>query len=588
MNRRYLNLCLWGVAFGAAFALSHVPHVSSLSTVFDDGRGAGFVVGTPGLAALPSWVFRYAWLLAAALCFAPVAAPVGRGALRLAALCRRELDDWWVAGILGVAAAVAAACLAYFSLAGEGHTWQEREYEFQARILATGRVTASAPPTDELVTPGGRGRDNFLVGANEGVRDGKWFTVSMPAWPLLLAAGTALGRAWLVNAVVAFFTALALFGYGRRVVGADAALVGVFLYALSPFVAFTNASFFAEPTFLLFLVLFLWAYDAGREAGKASLEVVAGILLVLTFGTRGYAALAALPAAALLFYGVARKEVAGPALSYFALGLAVAAAPLIYYNYLTTGDPLTFPASYALYAHAGFSLSSLSPRLIYSTAGWLWFLATDLMGWPLISFVPALVPLFLKKLPPRARPAYLVAAATLVLHALSYGDGVYYGALPAALLGGGLGLTLLPSWLKNKWNVARGTTAAATLLAVAAATGPYFVALEPVHRNHWAFPGGVKPWVSRQLDLALEEWNVKEALIFVAPAERCAGPPPNDGALKNAIIYAHDCGSRNAAFAALFMPRPYLLCDYREFEKTGVIHLLELEPDRRAAERRIE
>ncbi|MEE9456013.1 MAG: glycosyltransferase family 39 protein, partial [bacterium] len=341
MNRKNLKLYLWGVAFVAVFALSHAAHLSDVVTVFDGGRGAGFILGAPGQTpAPPSWVFRYGWLLAAALCFAPAAAPLGRAALRFVAYCRREVGDWWVAGILGVAAAVAAACFAHLSLGGEGHTWEEREYEFQARTFA---------------------------------------------------AGTALGRPWLVNPIIAFFTALALYGYGRRVVGVDAALVGVSLYAVSPFAAFNNASLFAEPAFLLFLILFLWAFDAAREPGKSRLMAVAGALLVVAFAVRDYAALAALPAVALLFYDVARKKTSGYALSYFALGVALAAAPLLYYNYATSGAPFAFPRSYALHTRSGISLPYLSPYLIYFTTRRLWVFATDLMGWPLISFVPALV-----------------------------------------------------------------------------------------------------------------------------------------------------------------------------------------------------
>jgi hypothetical protein len=592
VSRKNLRLYLWGAAFAASFALSHAPYVREVFALFDGGRGGGFILGAPGLPALPpSWVFRYALLLAAALCFAPAAAPLGRAALRFAELCRRELGDWWVAGILGVAAAIAGACFAHFSLDGEGHGWEEREYEFQARIFASGQLAAPAPPTDVYVGDDDTSA-NFVVGPDEAVHDGKWFTIFAPAWPLLLAAGAALGRPWLVNPVVAFFTALALYGYGRRVVGDGAALVGVLLYALSPFVTFNNASLFAEPAFLLFLVLFLWAFDAGREARKPQLQVVAGALLVATFAIRDYAALAALPAVAVLFYDVARKRVRGDALSYFALGVALAAAPLLYYNHATTGGAFIFPRAYARHATFGLSLPSLSPYLLYFTTRRLWVFATDLLGWPLISFAPALLPFFWKSLPRRARLLYAVAAATLLLYFLpraggiEYGARFYYGALPAALLGGGVGLTLLPDWLKEKWRSARGTAAAAVLLAVAVATVPYFAALEPVYRNHWGFAEGGRPWVSPELASALEDWNVKEAIIFVAPEERCGGPPPNDAAMKNPIIFARDRGRRNAAFAALFPPRPYLRCDYRQFERTGVIRVLELEADREAAERR--
>ncbi len=594
MNRKNLKLYLWGAACVAVFALSHTAFLRELFAIFDGGRGAGFILGAPGQTpAPPSWVFRYGWLLAGALCFAPAAAPLGRAALRFAAYCRRELGDWWVAGILGVGAAAAAACFAHGALGGEGHTWEEREYEFQARVFAAGRLTATAPPTDAYVADEGRSA-NFLVGPNEAARDGKWFTIFVPAWPLLLAVGTALGRPWLVNPALAFFTALALYGYGRRVVGAGTALVGVLLYAVSPFAAFNNASLSAEPAFLLFLVLFLWAFDAAREPGKSSLMAAAGALLVAAFAVRDYAALAALPALALLFHDVARKRTSGRALSYFVLGVALAAAPLLYYNYATSGAPFAFPRSHALHTRFGVSLPFLSPYLVYFTTRRLWVFATDLLGWPLVSLAPALVPLLLKKIPPRARLAYAVAAATLLLYVLPYARGIhygarfYYGALPAALLGGGLGLTLLPDWLKDKWRFARGTAAAAVLLAVAVATVPYVVALAPAYGDAWAFPDGKRPWASRRLAWALEEWNVKEAIIFVAPEERCGGPPPNDAALKSPIIYARHRGPRNAAFAALFMPRPYLLCDYREFEKTGVIRVLELEPERDAAERSTE
>jgi len=590
VSRNNIKLYPWGAAFAAVFALSHAPPLARALAVFDGGRGAGALLTAPGLAAVPpSWVFRYAWLLAAALCFAPALAPVGRAALRFVALCRRELGDWWVAGMLGVAAAVAAACFAYFSLGGEGHSWEERELAFQGRIFAAGRLAAPAPATDEYVTADGSGADNFVVGANEGVRGGRWFTIFVPAWPLLLAAGTALGRPWLVNPVIGLLTAFALFGYGRRLFGADAALAGVFLYALSPFAAFNNASFFAEPTFLLFLVLFLWAFDAAREAGGPRAYALAGALLVVVFAVRDYAALAAgLVTAGVLVRDVAEKKTTGRRLGHFALGAAVAAAPLLLYNYATAGYLFRFPRSFAMHTRAGISLPFLSPYLITFTARRLWVFATDLMGWPLVSFVPALIPILLKKFPARARGPYLVAAATLALYVLPYARGVnygarfYYGALPAALLGGGLGLTLLPSWLKGKWGFARGTAAAAVLLAVAAGTVPYVVAVEYVYRNHWGFGEGKPAWVTPALERALDEWRVHEALIFVAPPERCEGPPPNDAELKNKIIYARDRGERNAAFAALFPPRPYLLCDYREFETTGVIRVLELEPAPRA------
>jgi hypothetical protein len=556
MTPRKLKLLLAALAGAALFALSHFGPLAEIVTLFDEGRGAGAALVGAGAAALPpSWVFRYGCLVAGALALAPLVPALGRAALQAAAFVRRRLGDWWVVGLVGLASAVASAALAHFSLGGEGHTWEERELQFQARIIASGHLTAAAPPT-EAADP------TFLVGPEEGLREGRWFTIFPPVGPALLAVGEALGRPGLVNAALGLLTAFVLFGWGRRLVGDDVALVATFLYAASPFVLFTNASFQVQPAFLLFLLLFMWAGEEALRTGEAGAAVLAGVLLAAAFGARPYASLAAaIPAVGVVLYRTRRGPGRRPPLPYFAAGLAAGALALLAYNYATTGAPFRFPWAYGGNRVLGVPVPNLSPALILLTTRRLWTLATDLHGWPLLSLLPALAPLWLKKVPPALR-----------------GAASYYGLLPAAFLGGAYGLTLLPEWLRGKWGFPAGTTAAAVVLAVAAGTAPYLASVEPIYRHYWGFAEGKRPWVTKQLEAALEEWHVTEAVIFVAPEERCGGPPPNDAALKNRIIYARDRGERNEAFAAHFPPRPYLLCDYREFERTGVLRVLKLEP----------
>jgi len=580
MTPRKSKLLLAAFAGGALFALSHFGPLAQIVTLFDGGRGAGAVLRGPDAAAVPpSWVLRYGCLLAGALALAPLVPALGRGALNVAAFVRRKLGDWWVVGLLGLASALASATLGHFSLGGEGHTWEERELQFQARVVASGHLTAAVPPTE---TSGAA----FLVGPEEGLRGNRWFTILPPVAPAILAAGEALGKPGLVNAALGWLTAFALFGWGRRLVGADVALAATFLYAASPFVLFTNASFQAQPAFLLLLLLFMSAGEEALRTADAGAAVLAGVLLAALFGTQAYASLAAtIPAIAVVAYRT-RRGPGRPPLPYLAAGFAAGALALLTYNYATTGAPLRFPWAYGENRILGVPVPGLSPTLMLFTTRRLWTLATDLHGWPLLSLLPALAPLGLKKVPPALRFSYAVAAFTLLLFLLPrlpgipYGAASYYGVLPAAFLGGAYGLTLLAEWLRGKWGFPTGTTAAAVVLALAAGTAPYLASVEPVYRHYWGFPEGKKPWVTPQLEAALEEWQVWEAIIFVAPEERCGGPPPNDASLTNRIIYARDRGERNEAFAAHFPPRPYLLCDYREFERTGVLRVLELEPPR--------
>ncbi len=421
------------------------------------------------------------------------------------------------------------------------------------------------------------------MGINEGVRDGKWFTIYLPIWPLVLAAGEISGHPWLVNPVIGVLTTFVIYGFGRRLFGADAALLSAVLYAFSPFIIFNNASFFSEPLFLLLLLLFLWAYITARDGGSRGAAVAAGVLLPLAFGAREYSTFAAaLPLLAVWAAEAARRKPAKIPFSFFALGAGLGAVPLLSYNVVTSGTILQFPRFYALKTHFGLSLPFVSGDMLFFTTRRLWVLATDFLGWPLLSLLPALLPLFIRKVPAPARTLYAVALSTFILFILphhkgiNYGARYYYGALPAALLVGGYGLTLLPGWLKEKWSLPAGSAAAAVILAFIVTTPAYIAAAAPIYKDYWGFPEGKKPWVTPQLEQALAAYGVWQGIVFIAPPSRCEGPAPNDVDLKNNLIFARDRGPRNAAFAALWLPRPHLLVDYREFEETGVIHALEL------------
>ena len=344
---------------------------------------------------------------------------------------------------------------------------------------------------------------------------------------------------------------------------------------------FNNASFFSEPVFLLLALLFLWAMDLGKERGTFAPNAAAGFLAALAFGAREYSALAVLlPAGIWWVTDVIRGRRRPVTLAYLALGAACGAAPLLLYNAAVTGAPLRFPRVYTSKVHLGLDAEFVRHYMAYITTRRLWVFVTDVAGWPLVSLMPALLPLFFRDLPRTVRLLYFVGLLAVLQFVvgqhlgLDYGARYYYPALPAVFLGGAWGWMTLARRLAAPGRWPPGTAAAAGVLLVAGATVPYFVALEPVYRDRWAFPDNARPWVTPELAHALAVLNVRDALVFVSPPERCDGPPPNDAELRHRLLFARDRGPRNREFAQLYPRARYLRCSYGLFEQTGYLEEL--------------
>jgi hypothetical protein len=581
VSKRAYGLAVVAAAAALYFGLSFTPPLARLFAAADPTH----LLTPPGaVVAPPSWVARFATLGVALAAAALLAAPLGGVILRAVRWARRELGDWGIVVALGGASALASAAFGHFVLGPGGRSWEERELYFQARLFAAGRLTATLP-TNELIPTPDMAR-YFVVGEHEAVRGAKWFTPFEPVWAAALAAGTALKKPALVNPLLGFITAFVLFGYGRRVFGADAALAAVLLYALSPLVAFTAASAFPEPLWLLLLLLFLWLWDVGVTGGRKVAYAAAAFCLALACGTsRELATLAfILPLAAWPAYEAARRGKMDPAIYPLALGFACGLVPLLVYNAATSGAALSFPWLHDWKWYFGFDAPFRPADLALVAVRRLWALATDVQGWPLFSLALALVPLVATRLPRAARHLYLGALGTVVLLALphaagtAYGARAYYGVLPAAFLLGGWGLTLLGGLVGPGGKPWRNVVTAAVAFATLGLTVPYVATLAPRYAAYWDTPDGRQPWLTPQLKKALADYDVWDGIVFVAPPARCTGPPPNDLAPTGSVIFARDRGDADVGFATLFSPRTYLRCDYDRFERTGELDVLNLRP----------
>lgn len=150
---------------------------------------------------------------------------------------------WFWASIAVLLSGLIAARVYGFSPITNG---DEDAYAFQARLFATGRLSATPPPVPEAFTALARV-----------IHDGRWFAMAFPGHPLILAPGAALGRPWLSVAVVSFCSVLAIAAVGRRLLGPTGGGLAAALAALSPHVLYMQGSLLSQPSFALALLVLI-------------------------------------------------------------------------------------------------------------------------------------------------------------------------------------------------------------------------------------------------------------------------------------------------------------------------------------------
>jgi dolichyl-phosphate-mannose-protein mannosyltransferase len=195
-----------------------------------------------------------------------------------------------VAGV--TAAAVFATCaLVSSQVLGRAVTCDdEHVYRLIAQTLRTGSLTSPSPGADLQFF-----REQFVL-LTETARYGKYPI----GHPLLLAIGQALGADWLVVPATTGMLALVVHAIGRVTAGSTAALVAVALFALSPQVLLTGATYLSQPPAALLTagaVACLLAAER-RAPGSSRWIVAAGVLLGYSFLVRPLPTVLFVPVAA--------------------------------------------------------------------------------------------------------------------------------------------------------------------------------------------------------------------------------------------------------------------------------------------------
>lgn len=337
---------------------------------------------------------------------------------------------------------LASLALGAFAFEHLPHVEDEVAYLFQARTFAGGALSVPAPP--DAAVPG---LDYYLLE----VRNGRWFSTSVPGWPLALAPFVALGLPWLLNPILAGISVLLAYDIAQRKIGRDQADLVALMMASSPWLLAAAASLMPH-TLTLTLMLFAWwmvlrARDvARREVRRLAL---AGLAMGWIFMTR--------PLDGLVIGGLTGLWVlAGPGgtlrrAAVFAAGCVATGGLLLVHNAQMTGSPFTLALSAYLDGHWGVGANAygFGPE-IGPPGGWqmldLWeghgpleallntinliaSLQFDLLGWSVGSL--ALVFAFFlwqgQKLAFDWVMVAVVAAVVLVMALYWFADSYYFG-----------------------------------------------------------------------------------------------------------------------------------------------------------------
>ncbi|MFP4056839.1 MAG: glycosyltransferase family 39 protein [Candidatus Brocadiia bacterium] len=528
---------------------------------------------------------QFLWLSA-------LVALVGAGSLVRCWPCRvgeavvravRRVPPWAIALAAGVALACGAAVYAKAVLGGEPSYPDAAIYHFQAKTLASGRLTSPLLGAREFFDPSAC---PFPSGTPFAFAEGRWFGVGLPFAPLCYAAGVAAGVPWVVGPLLGGAVVLAAYFLAREVFGRGAAAPAAALAAVSPWLVLMSAEYLTHVPGALVGTLFVVAALRAMDRSSWRAALVAGLCLGLLAATRPVTAvgLCAPTAVAWVVWLARRRGEAWRPTVAFAAALAVPLAGILAYNAGTTGSPTTFG-----YQLAVEDWQMLPPSLLRE--GWEWRPALGLanlaqmlrgldrgsMRWPVPWLGAALGALILWG-PPRAtrrRAWVLVLALTPLSLALAYvrwsrapeglgGPRYVFEALPVAVvLGAGALVTVRERLLAGGAGAERASAVLLLGLGFCAVYGVAGTAVWELPRYRAAAKENAAMFE------AMERQAEPPAVVFfpVGESDRHTAKfyllvGRNDPGLSGPIVYARDLGPRNRLLAKELPDRNYYRWDH--------------------------
>ncbi len=423
----------------------------------------------------------------------------------------------------------------------------------------------------------------FFNVVHVGNRDGKWFSVYPPGWPLIWALGLNWNMVDWLNPAMTVLALSLIFLSGRRLFGTLAAGAGLGLTAFSPFFIFTGASYYSHATCLLMMAAFLYFFlrwqDAASERGRMLWASLAAAACGYGLMTR-YLTMAAFAAPFWIYHYLPlfRRKRVWKKSDWMAPAISLVFILLIFYlNYAVTGKPFKAPNKYdKSWERLGFHRGDYTP-----VDGIVFFLARFfyLMDW----FAPGLVVLFLAGFFMK-RPGevvlsklnrwvfFYIAGAYFFYFSWGgnqYGPRYYWEGFP--WLGLALGDTLRRLWLSKNDALKKFT---AGLVAASLAAGGYAFwkqteYVETYSRERKALYTAAEKTLHQPSIVFIHGFLGDRLVISEEDAVR------NSPRLDGLILYAHDLGEKNSRLMQAFPGREYYRGTFDRKIKQAVLKKIE-------------
>lgn len=335
----------------------------------------------------------------------------------------------------------------------------EAAYLFQSRIFAAGE-TAAPMPLDT-------GSRDLFPFRHFIFKDNTWFVMYTPMHSILMAPFTTVNLSYLLGPIQSVLSLLGAFFLMRRLTDEKYARLGISVMALSPFFIFMGASHMAHNSNLMFVTWALYSLVRGVQDKNVFYQLLCGFLLGLAFNTKPYPIAPWAITITIVLIAKYRKN----AIKILTLIVFGALIPVLFWlmtNNHHTGDPFSpaynlargggligFGAGKAWFPEYG-DLNHTPLRGLYNLAKQAGTGSTILLGWPFLSFLPAALVIFSKKLRKLTWPLYvsiLMLAPFMFLHysaSIDYGPRHYYTVLPSFALLTAIGIsTAVKKWGKR-------------------------------------------------------------------------------------------------------------------------------------------
>lgn len=377
----------------------------------------------------PLWSLAIAVTLAAALALGAASGARGdRFGARIVHAVMAPSARAFVAACAAAALVLSAAAAAY-CFHKQPQSIDEMAQLWHARILLSGHLWIPSEAHPE-----------FFSAMNVIDAGGRWYSQFPIGGPLALAAGVAVGAAWLVNPVLCAVIVIATYRFARDAFGEALARGATLLLLVTPFFIFMSASQQNHVPTLALAMIALAALPSwerpptGRSAHRRAAIIGAAIGAMATIRPLDAVAVA-VPVGVFQLLVIARDpRRARELVTQIAAGL-VPLGVLLWANAHTTGSPLRFGyvamwgADHGLGFHRSPFGASHTPRRGLLLAS-LYLLKLDvyLFEWPVPAVLAPVIALFLVKRPTRW-DAFLAGSivSLLIAYALYWHNGHFLG-----------------------------------------------------------------------------------------------------------------------------------------------------------------